>query len=217
MNMLYKTETGSVLMETVLVIPLYLALLSGIFWIGDLALLRSKITFFDRFAAWGSGNRHGQRSSGASQDLLEMLFLRSAKVGKQNIVSVNTAGNHPANSWSSIVGASTVVSIEPPVWTDAWRRSALTLAGVDGSSLRRLTFRSREVSAPLLHRNLMRAKNDFREKSTPQTLAERQEWLNRVYGSPWPDEWTERPPSSVSGSNPCLKYERHHAFVQWSE
>ena len=62
MNKVFDKDRGSILMETVLVIPLYLVVLSGIFWVGDLALLRSKSTFFDRFAAWSSGNRFARSS-----------------------------------------------------------------------------------------------------------------------------------------------------------
>lgn len=212
-----RQETGSILMETVLVIPLYLALLSGIFWIGDLALLRSKSTFFDRFAAWGSGNRHQELSSGDSQKFLTDCFLSSSKVGQQRVDSVSTAKSPSAEVWSSIVGASSTVSIEPPVWTDAWRRSALALMEGKDSPLPRTSFRSRETDRALLHRNIMRSPNDFREKSTPQSLAEKQEWLSRVYYSKWPDEWTEQKISSVSGASPCMKYERFGAFVKWSE
>lgn len=212
-----KKERGSILMETVLVIPLYLALLSGIFWTGDLALLRSKSTFFDRFAAWGSGNRHEILSSGASRSLLNGHFLRFENVGQQSVDSIQTAESPSGNAWTFIAGAFTVVGIEPPVWTDAWRRSALTMLEADDSPLHRTSFRSREIDAAFLHRNIMRVKNDFREKSTPQTLAEKLEWLSKIYYSPWPDEWTERKSAAVSGTSACMKYERHDAFVQWSE
>ena len=49
---------GSVLMETILVIPLYIAFLSGIFLLGDLGLGRNHLTAADRFGVWLSGTRH---------------------------------------------------------------------------------------------------------------------------------------------------------------
>lgn len=212
-----KHDGGSILMETVLVIPLYLAFLSGIFWVGDLALLRSKSTFFDRFAAWGSGNRHQVLSGNASKNLLSSFFLNPGKVGQQKIQGIATAQAPSGDTWSSIFGGTTVVSVVPPPWTDGWRRSASAMLKSNGKPLPETFFRSRETNAPFMHRNIMRAKNDFREKSTPQSLAERLEWLTRVYAASWPEEWTKAESPGVKDASACMKYERHKAFVQWSE
>jgi len=53
---------GSVLMETVLVLPVLLLLLGGLFILGDLALGRLHLGTVDRAAAWGSGSRFSEPS-----------------------------------------------------------------------------------------------------------------------------------------------------------
>ena len=50
-------ERGSVLMETILAIPLFIAFFSGIFVLGDLMLGRNRLTAADRFAVWLTGSR----------------------------------------------------------------------------------------------------------------------------------------------------------------
>lgn len=54
-------------METVIAIPLYLVMLGGIIWIGDLMLTRQKLVIADRYATWNYGSRHepGEHDAGA--------------------------------------------------------------------------------------------------------------------------------------------------------
>ena len=208
-------------METVLVIPLYLVLLSGIFWLGDLSLLRAKSTFFDRLAAWSSGNRH-EKGSGVQAEQLQQDFLNPDQVGKQEVTSVRTDSASSGEAWSRIVSATVEAALEPPLWTQSWRSGGLLMLNSGGSgggeeTLQKTTLRSREIKEEWMHRVLMRTNQKYREEVTPQDLAERVEWRSRVYDATWPSEWTGEQNSPVSGGSPCLKYERHQAYVQWSE
>jgi len=220
-NRLFSSR-GSILMETALVIPLYLLVLSGIFWVGDLALLRSKSTFFDRFAAWSAGNRHAEGAQSAIRGNLEQNFLQQSRVGDQKVDDVRTA-HTPSSVWSAIAGGTTTVSVKPPVWTEGWRRSgeAMTNGGTSGGNAggaNRTSFRSREgVNAEFFHRTLMRTADTYRDEVRPDALAEKLEWRSRVYMAQWPEEWTKENSAGGSGGHPCLKYERHNAYVQWSE
>lgn len=208
---------GSILMETVLVIPLYLVLLSGIFWVGDVALLRSKSTFFDRFAAWSGGNRHDSGSSSSIKSALESGFLQKERVGDQHVDSVRTASGVSGKDWSFLAGGTVEVSIEPPVWTQGWRKSGMIMMESDAGDLKRTKFRSRELDAEWMHRTLMRTKDTYRDTVKPQALAEQKTWLTRVYDGSWPDQWTKEKNRSVSGASNCMKYERFSAYVRWSE
>ena len=180
MNHMRHNDRGSILMETVLVIPLYLVVLSGIFWVGDLALLRSKSTFFDRVAAWSSGNRFANASPSTIKSALEQNFLQAAKVGDQHVEKVNTAKGS-SSAWSAIAGASTTVSIEPPVWTQGWRRVGVAMMETEAAKLEKTSFRSREEKADFLHRTLMRTNDTYRNGATPRALAEKMEWMTRVH------------------------------------
>ena len=216
MDHMRHNDRGSILMETVLVIPLYLVILSGIFWVGDLALLRSKSTFFDRVAAWSSGNRFANGSQSSIKSGLEQNFLQASKVGDQHVDKVNTAKGS-SSAWSAIAGASTTVSIEPPVWTQGWRRVGVAMMETEAAELKKTSFRSREVEADYMHRTLMRTKDSYRDKAKPRALAEQMEWMSRVHMAPWPTEWTKEISSPVSGGKPCLNYDRYMMYVTWSE
>ena len=50
-------RSGSVLMETVIVLPILLLVIGGLFILGDMAHGRLHLTAIDRAAAWGSANR----------------------------------------------------------------------------------------------------------------------------------------------------------------
>ncbi len=215
MNGRFDNNRGSILMETVLVIPLYLVVLSGIFWVGDLALLRSKSTFFDRFAAWSSGNRFANASPSTIKSALRQNFLKALNVGDQKVENVSTA-ERPASVWSSLVEAGTTVSAEPPVWTRNWRRVGAAMMGKDVPDLQKASFRSREIKADFLHSTLMRAKDDYRDKVEPRDLGEKMEWLTRVYDSEWP-KWTGEDTRTVSGASPCPNYDRFTMYENWSD
>lgn len=79
-----RDERGSVLMEAVIAIPLFLVLIGGTFWIGELILAKQKLVGSDRFAAWNAGNRHAGGTGGIRPALQQQLFPEH-KVGSQNL------------------------------------------------------------------------------------------------------------------------------------
>ncbi len=81
-------ERGSVLMETVIAIPLFLVLIGGMFWLGELMLAKHKLVASDRFAAWNAGNRHGNGTGGIDAKLKENMFATD-QVGDQEIAGID--------------------------------------------------------------------------------------------------------------------------------
>ncbi len=79
---------GSVLMETVLAIPLFLVLIGGIFWLGELMLAKHQLAAADRFAAWNAGNRH-TNDAGDIQAKLQDEVFPPERVGDQQIESID--------------------------------------------------------------------------------------------------------------------------------
>jgi len=71
---LARDERGSVLMETVIVIPLFIVLIGGTFWLGDLILAKQKLVVADRYAAWNAGNRHRGGTGGIQGKIKDNLF-----------------------------------------------------------------------------------------------------------------------------------------------
>lgn len=58
------------MLETVIVLPLYLILLGGIMWLGDLMVARQSLMIADRYVAWSYGSRYapGHYDAGTLHD-----------------------------------------------------------------------------------------------------------------------------------------------------
>lgn len=74
-----KSERGSVLMEFVLVAPLYLCLFGAMFLTGELLLSRSRLWNNDRFLAWLAQDRHEMISVTRRQAFHERLREEARK------------------------------------------------------------------------------------------------------------------------------------------
>ena len=105
-------DGGSVLLETVMVLPLFLLLIGGIMWFGQLSIDRQKLVIADRYIAWNFGNRHG----GSYYDTPTRFFGTTAKYDQvQQIFMLKTEGEW----WQYVCGAFTL-NAEMPSWTRGW-------------------------------------------------------------------------------------------------
>lgn len=86
---LLSDEKGSVLMETIMVIPLFVVLIGGIFWLGELILAKHKLVNADRFSAWTAGNRHADSGAGEIKGKLQENIFPEEQVGDQRVTGVN--------------------------------------------------------------------------------------------------------------------------------
>jgi len=212
---------GSVLMETILVIPLFIAFFSGIFVLGDLMLGRNRLTAADRFAVWLAGCRFADmgddevRSTASDGFFGNGMFadgtkLQSFKSRKERV------------SWYSLVRGTGELKITLPVWAAGSRKSAiLILADVgtmpDTELWDNVSFKAREV-ADEAHSVLMRAQYDVREKSGRELAVGGPRWnieyltayLTRE-GSP-----TDRP-RMQSGVCEGVQYTRYPMYDAWSK
>lgn len=69
-----RSEAGTVLMETVIVIPLYMILLGGIFWIGDLIVTRQQLVVAERYVAWNTGLRYNDKGKTDAETIHRLFF-----------------------------------------------------------------------------------------------------------------------------------------------
>jgi hypothetical protein len=104
-------------METVIVIPLYMILLGGIFWIGDLIVTRQQLVVAERYVAWNTGLRYadkGQTDAGT----LHRLFFADAD-GTPNPWHRPTASDgkiDKAYDWSHAASGQVKLSVNLPDW-----------------------------------------------------------------------------------------------------
>lgn len=220
---LYRNQCGSVLMETVLVLPLYLAFFSGVFLIGDLILIRAKLTAGDRVAAWSYGNRNSPMQAGAIKDLLQANFFCPAEVGFGQTITAVTVDTK-VNQWSWMLKARTDLDFDAPPWTRGWRLGALIMMSQHGDAppadLPVMKMKSRELDDPaMMHTIVMRA-NYTRRETSAGNLA------NGIPEPIWYQEYksnfltslgrTEDIPDSLNGVIAEPNYTRFGPFVNWS-
>ena len=160
---------GSVLMETVLVIPLYIAFLSGIFLLGDLELGRNHLIVADRFGVWLSGTRHAEMESDEVKEEMSEAFFSDEQFAEGT--EVESLRMNPEDvEWYRIVRGGSKLKMVLPQWAVGCRKGVLRLFADIGTSPDKemwddISFKAREVEENDTHTVLMRADYEDREKS----------------------------------------------------
>lgn len=214
-------------MELVISVALFVVMIGGTMWLGDIILAKCKLVSADRYAAWNGGNRHMLAKGRIINDIQEYLFPPD-KVGDQIVEEVEYERGDPA-LWSAYFGARVDFMMIMPVWTEGWLAAGVTWD--DAPMLAHVAaFTGRDPDAadgPSHHAVLMRTW--FSEIAyriwTPQELADwSQPWDWAVYDEEWPsvDDLTgtsageltfaPSPPSPPLG----IDHERHEPYVEWS-
>ncbi len=65
-------DCGSVMLETILVLPVYLVFIATVFFVGELSLYRNLLVQLDQYDLWNIGNRANSLSK--HNDVLSVLF-----------------------------------------------------------------------------------------------------------------------------------------------
>lgn len=107
-------ECGAIMMETLLVLPVYLILLGGLFWVGDVAATKSKLLIFDQGNVWAAGTRHG----GTPENILGVSVFRT-QIGNSEFKNLSgLAGNREAGTavWWNEHRTQGTVNVNMPQW-----------------------------------------------------------------------------------------------------
>ena len=168
-NRSLSAAQGSVLMETVLVIPLYIAFLSGIFLLGDLELGRNHLIAADRLGVWLSGTRHEEMESDEVKEKMSEAFFSKEQFAEGTEVE-SLRMNPEKVKWYSIVRGGAKLKMVLPQWAVGCRKGVLRLLADIGTSPEKemwddISFKAREVEEDDTHTVLMRAEYEEREKT----------------------------------------------------
>lgn len=216
---------GSVMLETILAIPLLMVLIGGVLWTGDLVLAKAKLVVADRYAAWNTGNRHrlnvdirGEINK-KDQNKEPQWFPFYGDVGALH-------GGGTKERWWHVAYASVPLRITMPLWTKGWFLGSV-MWGPDYQAPGYLfdphDMFGRDIEGDEHHVVLMRTafsvgEDYFRnweghDLASPWTTP-RWPWVS-IPEEPWyPDLDTELPdPQRADGQD----YERHDSYVRWSE
>ena len=162
-------DRGSVLMETILVIPLYIAFLSGIFMLGDLGLGRSRLNAADRFAVWLAGNRHLNKDDGAVKSAASTAFFPKSEFAEGTAVESFSSKKTTAGFYAVVRGAAKL-KLVLPVWAVQCRKNAIMLFADVGTKPdeRRwdnISLPAREIDGKYTHSVLVRTRYAIRDRS----------------------------------------------------
>ncbi len=107
-------RSGVILMETILVLPLLLALLGGLFVVGELAMGRLVSQEADRALAWRAADRFGPTTfdEGAFSHVVGAHGITE----KAGLHAFEATGSGMGNKWSSVFAGRSDFEIEVPWW-----------------------------------------------------------------------------------------------------
>lgn len=112
-----RGEGGSVLLEGILVLPIYLMLLGALFIIGDLMRARMKLQVVERCITWIGGDRYsGHGADGMKKLLAAVGDTETAPVTGLSVAELRDGDRLAGNSWLDAFMGFAVVEVDVPVW-----------------------------------------------------------------------------------------------------
>lgn len=195
-----RTRRGSVLMETVIAIPIFLVTIGATIWMGELNLDRQRLLTADRFAAWNAGNRHGGLET-SPQSVWQRVFNKDADVDVKQVRVREKSGG-----WYNQVTATTRARIRMPAWTHGMIHYGDTeWDGKDVVPFETMTGRNGGHLVAMRGGSRDQAKDDVN-------------WLGVSMGPWWPGNIGGKPLDNVGAKfTKTPKYERFGKFVGWSD
>ena len=209
-------------METVLVIPLFIAFFSGIFVLGDLMLGRNRLTAADRFAVWLAGCRFADKGdSDVRQDASRGFFEDGAFADGTRLQSFKSRKTRV--TWYAVVRGASELKMTLPVWASGSRKSVLLLlAGESGGGPEQklwdsVSFKSRDSGRSDTHSVLARVKYDVRDKSGRELAVGGPRW-NTEYRTAYitREGGASDRPRMQSGVCEGMMYARYPMYDTWS-
>lgn len=216
-----NADSGSVLMETVLVIPLFIAFFSGIFVLGDLMLGRNRLTAADRYAVWLAGCRFADQGDDAvRQDASLGFFGDGAFADGTRLQSFKSESSRV--TWYAVVRGASELKITLPAWASGGRKSAIELMddsgqGPDKNLWDSVSFKSRDSGRSDTHSVLARLEYDVRDRSGRELAVGGPRW-NTEYRTAYitREGGASDRPRMQSGVCDGMMYTRYPMYDTWS-
>ena len=206
---LFRSRRGSVLMEFVLVLPVYMATLGGILWLGMKSLDAINLRAADHWGVWMAGNRFSTRTP---------AILASQKRA--------LTGEH---SYLQFIGSKTTLYETRPGFLDNWINMPYTMSGESKPlSIPEFQITSSRYGNEYTQCIVMRSKGSSTAKRhwDPSLVAKNKIWKFDAKEDEYPKEWKldllKDPKYSddtkEQGKEPSkIKfYERFPKYEEWS-
>ncbi len=192
-------------METVIAIPIFLVLIGGTLWLGDLNLARQRLLVADRYAAWNEGNRHGGASA-TEFDIWKKLFNKESD---QDIKKIKIKAK--SSGWYTQVSAMTRAKITMPDWTHGMINAGVTWdAPLDVRISKSETMTGRDGSHLIAMRGGSRTED-----------LDKINWISVRFAGFWPAMGGKKKGGGGGGKSDkfaiAKEYKRFGTFVDWSD
>ena len=215
-----RGENGSVLMETILVIPLYIAFFSGIFMLGDLELGRSRLNAGDRFAVWLAGNRHLGKDDGAVKSAASGKFFPKSEFSEGTELK-SFASNKNKVDFYAVVRGSSELKLALPEWAVGARKGVIKILADVGTKPEEgkwddISFRAREIDGKYTHSVLMRTKYDLRDRSGRELAQGAPLWHTEYRTAYVSRDGTPNDRPGALAATSVSEYIRNPQFEAWS-
>ena len=106
------------LMETVIAIPLYMIVLGGIFWVGDLMVTRQQLVIADRYVAWNKGLRYDDKGKVDAGTVHQLFFAEAnGSPSQYHVPEATEALILQEFDWSHEAIGQVTLKMEMPEWT----------------------------------------------------------------------------------------------------
>lgn len=115
-----QPRAGAVLLETLLALPLFIVLIGGMMWIGDLSAAKQKMVLADRYLVWNLGNRHrvetvAERPRRIRDEIMRTFFDQDAS---KSVLTGSVLGS--VRRWSHEAYGGAGLAMSAPSWTAGW-------------------------------------------------------------------------------------------------
>lgn len=209
-SVLMADDSGSILMETIIAIPLFMILLGGIMWIGDLMVARQKLVIADRYAVWNYGCRYNP--GGYDAGTIHQRFFDSSEYRQPSDVKTD----REEFDWSLKALGEVRLKMKMPDWTRNMFNAGSIMYG-SGVPDEESELVGRSLGGG--HLVLMRTKAE----ADPG-------YIRNKYGvdesgqvaTKWTDIYSEKWPFNDADTFACeqldgQEYRRHDQYVSWSK
>ena len=123
------------MLELIVVIPLFLMILGGMFWLSGLLETRQGALMADRYLSWNSGLRYVNRGPVDAGTVSRLFFSdRNGVPDAQRLVAVPAASVTAAYDWSQRADGRSAVTVNMLAWVDGMLRSVDAFSGRMGRS-----------------------------------------------------------------------------------
>lgn len=200
------SERGSVLMEFVIVLPLYIAVMGGILSIGLTSLDMINLRSADHWGVWMAGNRFSTRVPAIAA--LQKMFPRG------NIITTNQKRALKAEkSYLQFIGSKTTVIQQTPEYIRNWMAAPWTTRGENPPiwiSLPKFSIDSSRYKNDYTQCIIMRSKHsvDSPRSWHPSRIAERNIWKFDGTDDSYPEKWETKLLKNAKYTDDQKKHEK---------